>query len=54
MTGENVKDLRLLCEMMSKDYKRLGEDMKALSEYLIPVQVSLMLKEEKENVESID
>ena len=48
MTGENIKDLRLLCEMIAKDYKRLGDDMKALSDYLMPIQVSLMIKEGKD------
>ena len=52
MTEEEVKDLRLMLDMISKDFRRLGEDMKALSDYLKPLQISLCSKEEK-NVEYI-
>ena len=45
MTGENVKDLRLMLDMVSKDFQRLSDDMKALSDYLRPLQVELMLEE---------
>ena len=48
MTGENVKDLRLMIEAVSKDYQRLADDTKVLSDYLRPLQVELMLKEDKE------
>lgn len=45
MTSENVKDIRLMIELISKDYQRLAADMKTLSEFLLPLQ------KEKENVE---
>ncbi len=45
MTGENVKDLRLMIEMVSKDFLRLSTDMKALADYLRPMQMELMFKE---------
>jgi hypothetical protein len=45
MTGENVKDLRLMLDMVSKDFKRLSDDIKVLGDYLKPLQVELMLKE---------
>lgn len=47
MTGENIKDIRLMCELISKDYQRLSDDMKALSEFLLPLQ------KEKENKEEV-
>ena len=53
MTGENIKDLRLMLDMVSKDYQRLADDMKALSDYIRPFQVELMLREKDENVENI-
>lgn len=45
MTSENIKDVRLMLELVSKDYQRLAADMKALGEFLLPLQ------KEKENVE---
>lgn len=45
MKWENVKDLRLMVDMVSKDFQRLSDDMKALSDYLRPLQMELMLKE---------
>ena len=38
MTGEEVKDIRLMIELISKDYQRLASDMKTLSEFLLPLQ----------------
>ena len=38
MTSENVKDIRLMLELISKDYQRLASDMKALNEFLLPLQ----------------
>lgn len=48
MTGENIKDLRLMLDMVSKDFQRLSDDMKALGDYLRPLQVELMIKEDKD------
>ena len=48
MTSENVKDVRLMLELISKDYQRLASDMKTLSEFLLPLQ------KEKENAENKD
>ena len=53
MTGENIKDLRLMLDMVSKDYQRLADDMKALADYMKPFQVELMLRENKNDVENI-
>lgn len=47
MTGEQVKDIRLMIELISKDYQRLATDMKILSEFLLPLQ------KEKENVGNV-
>ena len=47
MTGEEVKDIRLMIELISKDYQRLASDMKTLSEFLLPLQ------KEKANVGNI-
>ena len=47
MTGENVKDIRLMCELIAKDYDRLSKDMKTLSDFLLPLQ------KERENVEDV-
>lgn len=48
MTSENIKDIRLMCELIAKDYERLSKDMKTLSEFLLPLQ------KEKENVGNIE
>lgn len=45
MTDENVRDIRMMIEMVSKDFLRLSTDMKALADYLRPMQIELMLKE---------
>ena len=47
MTSENIKDIRLMVELVSKDYQRLAADMKALGEFLLPLQ------REIENVEHV-
>ena len=47
MTSENIKDIRLMCELIAKDYERLSRDMRALGDYLLPLQ------REKENVENV-
>lgn len=50
MSDENIKDIRLMFEMLSKDYQRLASDMKAMGEYLRPIELSL---KEEEHVEYI-
>lgn len=34
--GERIKDIRLMLELISKDYRRLADDIKYLNEYLTP------------------
>ena len=48
MTSEKIKDIRLMLELISKDYERLSTDMKVLSEFLMPIQKELQEKEKKE------
>lgn len=43
MTPEEYKDLRLMLEMLTKDLKRLGDDLKYLAQYMEP----LVKKEEE-------
>lgn len=38
MTDEQIKDIRLMCDMISKDLARLAEDVKYLGEYLNPAK----------------
>lgn len=49
MTGEQIKDIRLMLELISKDYHRLADDMKCLGECLEPLQKEM----EKRDVENI-
>ena len=46
MNDEQLKDIRLMLDMISKDLSRLSDDVKCLSLYLIP-------KEGKDNVENV-
>lgn len=48
MTSENIKDIRLMVELVSKDYQRLATDMKTLSEFLLPLQKEIENAENKE------
>lgn len=40
MTEEEIKDLRLMLEMISKDLARLGDDVRQLSECFRPLQLA--------------
>lgn len=41
MTGENIKDIRQMLELVSKDFERLSTDLKYLGVYLEPLQKEL-------------
>ena len=43
MSEEQLKDIRLMLDMIAKDLKRLSDDFKCLSEFLNPA----LSKEEK-------
>ena len=45
MNEEQIKDIRLMLDMISKDLKRLSDDVKYLGEYLKP--------QEEKDVENI-
>lgn len=53
MNSENIKDMRLMFEILSKDYQRLASDMKAMGEYLRPIELEFRNKEVA-NVEHIE
>ena len=38
MTSEQIKDIRLTCELIARDYDRLSKDISLLSEFLLPLQ----------------
>ena len=44
MNEEQLKDIRLMLDMIAKDLKRLSDDCKCLSQFLDPV----LSKEEKD------
>ena len=50
MKSEDIKDLRLMMDMLYKDLSRLATDVKTLGDCLQPLYVDLMLKEEKNGV----
>lgn len=50
ITYEEIKDIRLMLDHISKDYLRLSKDMKILSDTLRPIMVKLQIQEEA-NVE---
>lgn len=50
ITYEEIKDIRLMLDHLSKNYLRLSKDIKILSETLRPIMVKLQI-EEGSNVE---
>ena len=50
MKSEDIKDLRLMIDMLYKDLSRLATDVKALGDCLQPLYVDLMLKEGKDAI----
>ena len=50
MKSEDIKDLRLMMDMLYKDLSRLATDVKALGDCLQPLYVDLMLKEGKDGI----
>ena len=42
ITYEEIKDIRIMVDHLMKDYQQLSRDMKALSDSLRPVRITLL------------